>query len=200
MKNNILLIVGPSGVGKTTLQNHLTQNYSFIIPICATTRSRRQDDNFSNYVYLCNEEFDNYSNNGAFFFQTGRGTKYGYFKLDENMDRPIILITSYKYVDFIKTISKNVAVFLLTYTNYMDSMYMRLSKRNISQDEILLRYIHAVEEYKMYYPIIKDDAQLIVHTDEYTEAETFLKAKEWIENNNFAQEISQNKIMRKRQL
>ena len=54
----ILVIVGPSGVGKTTVANRVVEKMpSFEFVRSATTRAPRGDGNDSEYLYLTREEF-----------------------------------------------------------------------------------------------------------------------------------------------
>ena len=56
--NAILVIVGPSGVGKTTVANRVVERApSFEFVRSATTRAPRGDGNDSEYLYLTREEF-----------------------------------------------------------------------------------------------------------------------------------------------
>ena len=56
--NAILVIVGPSGVGKTTVANRVVErDPSFEFVRSATTRAPRGDGNDSEYLYLTREEF-----------------------------------------------------------------------------------------------------------------------------------------------
>ena len=56
--NAILVIVGPSGVGKTTVANRVVEiSPSFEFVRSATTRAPRGDGNDSEYLYLTREEF-----------------------------------------------------------------------------------------------------------------------------------------------
>ena len=55
--NAILVIVGPSGVGKTTVANRVVErDPSFEFVRSATTRAPRGDGNDSEYIYLTREE------------------------------------------------------------------------------------------------------------------------------------------------
>ena len=61
----ILVIVGPSGVGKTTVANRVVErDPSFEFVRSATTRAPRGDGNDSEYLYLTREEFLGRVNSG----------------------------------------------------------------------------------------------------------------------------------------
>ena len=61
----ILVIVGPSGVGKTTVANRVVERSpSFEFVRSATTRAPRGDGNDSEYLYLTREEFLGRVNSG----------------------------------------------------------------------------------------------------------------------------------------
>ena len=63
--NAILVIVGPSGVGKTTVANRVVEmDPSFEFVRSATTRAPRGDGNDSEYLYITREEFLDRVNSG----------------------------------------------------------------------------------------------------------------------------------------
>ncbi len=62
-----ILIIGPSGVGKTSLQNKLFDEHLEIIsPRSATTRARREGEGDDQYVFVSEEDFDSLIKDEAF--------------------------------------------------------------------------------------------------------------------------------------
>ncbi len=75
----ILVIVGPSGVGKTTVANRVVEKSpSFEFVRSATTRAPRGDGNDSEYLYLTREEFLSRVNSGKMLeYMEYGGNLYG---------------------------------------------------------------------------------------------------------------------------
>ena len=71
MKEIIIAITGPSGIGKTTLGNKLKEKNGFMTPIHSTTRAARADDEKGFYRYLSHDEFNYYVRNKQFLFWSG---------------------------------------------------------------------------------------------------------------------------------
>ena len=74
-KKNIIIIEGPSGVGKDTIINELISRYPnrFARPINATTRKMRENESQGNpYLFLNDEEFHKLRATGEIFEHTIR--------------------------------------------------------------------------------------------------------------------------------
>ena len=57
--NKILILAGPSAVGKTTVADYILKSYpSFSLVRSATTRAKRGDGHDAEYIYLSREEFN----------------------------------------------------------------------------------------------------------------------------------------------
>jgi guanylate kinase len=66
-KGKLILIVGPSGVGKGLLVNHLRErNPNFVFPQSATTREKREGEGEKQYLFLGDSEFDAMNAKGDF--------------------------------------------------------------------------------------------------------------------------------------
>ena len=73
-----IIIVGASGVGKTTVANVILENPQFCLVRSATTRKPREDGNVSEYIYLSSEEFGDAVKNGEMLeFTEYGGNFYG---------------------------------------------------------------------------------------------------------------------------
>ena len=79
MKNLIVIIEGPSGVGKDTIINTLIDKYpnKFGRPINATTRKMRENESQGHpYLFISEEEFFKLRKTGEIFEQTIRHGSY----------------------------------------------------------------------------------------------------------------------------
>lgn len=79
MQKCILIIEGPSGVGKDTIVNEIVRRYpdKFGKPINATTREMRENESQGNpYLFLTEEEFLEKRKSGDIFEQTIRHGTY----------------------------------------------------------------------------------------------------------------------------
>lgn len=79
MKKNIIIIEGPSGVGKDTIINELVSRFpnKFGKPINATTRAMRENESQGNpYLFLTDQEFLELRAKGEIFEHTIRHGTY----------------------------------------------------------------------------------------------------------------------------
>ena len=81
MSNKLLVIAGPTAVGKGTVVDYILNNFSnFHISVSATTRSPRPGEvNGRNYYFMSHDEFDSLVNSGQMLeFAVVHGdNKYG---------------------------------------------------------------------------------------------------------------------------
>jgi len=78
----IYIITGPSGVGKNTIINELSNHLDFYFSVSHTTRPRRENEvNGKDYYFISEEEFENliksdqmieYEQYGDFYYGTSR--------------------------------------------------------------------------------------------------------------------------------
>ena len=108
MLNNLYLIVGPSGVGKTTIANELTRRYGYYQVQPYTTRPRRGDDD-ENYTFVGEQEFVELPNKIACVNYHG----YFYGASVELLDRNDIYIVEPSGVDAVKKAYHNRKVFVI---------------------------------------------------------------------------------------
>ena len=75
--NYVIIVAGPSAVGKTTIINRLIEeNSQFEYVRSATTRDRRGDGNDAEYIYVSESEFLLYIKDGQMLEYTNYAGKY----------------------------------------------------------------------------------------------------------------------------
>lgn len=80
MKGVLLIISGPSGVGKTTICRRLTERLGAFLSVSATTRKRRENEvHGQDYDFVSVEEFERNQRDGKYleFAQVYGGNYYG---------------------------------------------------------------------------------------------------------------------------
>lgn len=89
----ILIITGPSGVGKNTIIDALSKKLDFNFSVSYTTRPKRVSEvNGKDYYFISNEEFQNMINNNELVeFEEYGGFAYGTSRKELNQDGLVIL-------------------------------------------------------------------------------------------------------------
>ena len=89
----ILIITGPSGVGKNTIIDALSKKLHFNFSVSHTTRPKRVSEvNGKDYYFISNEEFQNMINNNELVeFEEYGGFAYGTSRKELNQDGLVIL-------------------------------------------------------------------------------------------------------------
>lgn len=168
--SNIIAIIGPSGVGKTTLQTYLKNNLKIMPLICATTRAKRDDDS-ADIICVSNEQFDCLKNNNMFLFFSGDYNKYGYFHPNNKDDNASVsFATSYRDLnDILKIKNYNIFTIALAFSNIEESVKRRLEMRNknMSKDEVEMRISFAKDDYLKNFGNVKLNSDLLIYTDQY---------------------------------
>lgn len=183
MGKNIIVITGPSGVGKTTLQNYLKQELNILPLLCTTTRNSRPDDNPNEIKCVSKEEFDNMISQNRFFFYSGDVFKYGYSILDNN-SYANSFVTSYRDLPeiFLKD-EYNIFSIVLAFNNIEKSIRERLELRNSSEADISMRIRFALDDYEKNFEYARKTSNLVIYTDKIGIEETYLLTKEKILEN-----------------
>ena len=189
MKQMIIAITGPSGIGKTTLGNLLIKRNGFIYPTHSTTRSKRNDDESGFYKYLSHYQFKEYATKNEFLFWSGDniiidskyGNYYGILNQDYNKVsnyEKIIMYVSYKDIKNILKLNEqgyNFKILNLRYNDIEKNMYERLvsNNRNHTKKDIENRINCAIiyeEEFKQ---ILSLPEIYKINSDEYDIEETY---------------------------
>ena len=177
MNKDIIAIVGPSGVGKSTIANYLTENYQVNMPICFTTREKREDDS-----YYC------------FFFTSGKNDKYGYMYNLEN-DYPTLLLTSYKNILKFYQNNPNIIIILLSFSNIKECITSRNNNR-LDINKLNERIEYAINDYNNYFDKVYKICSLSLISDFYSITQVNQIISSFLLTNNIIKE--QNMIRRKK--
>ncbi len=192
MNKDIIAIVGPSGVGKSTIANYLTENYQVNMPICFTTREKREDDSY--YHYVSEEEFLKMENNNCFFFTSGKNDKYGYMYNLEN-DYPTLLLTSYKNILKFYQNNPNIIIILLSFSNIKECITSRNNNR-LDINKLNERIEYAINDYNNYFDKVYKICSLSLISDFYSITQVNQIISSFLLTNNIIKE--QNMIRRKK--
>lgn len=79
-KGTLVLIIGPSGVGKSVILRALRERHpEYVFPRSATTRQRRTNEGDELYHFMTDEAFSRFIEEGKFleWAQVHRGARYG---------------------------------------------------------------------------------------------------------------------------
>ncbi len=164
MNKDIIAIVGPSGVGKSTIADYLIQNYHVNMPICFTTREKRDDDTY--YHYVSEEEFIKMANRNCFFFTSGTKDKYGYMNNFQN-DYPTLLLTSYKNILSFYQENPKTTIILLSFSNIKECMIARNNNR-LEEAKLDERIRYAINDYNNYFDKVYKICSLSLISDSYS--------------------------------
>lgn len=150
--NKIIVLVAPSGAGKTTIAKKLLQDFKKIkFSVSATTRTPREDEtDGKNYYFLTDEQFDEYIENEEFLeWEFYSGNKYGTLrsevdKLVETGYFPLLDI-EVKGALNVQRIYGDKAVSIFIEPPSMDVLAERLSNRGSESDESLQKRLKRAE-------------------------------------------------------
>lgn len=152
MKNKLILLTGPSGVGKTTVAQSLLKelpNLERVVTI--TTREPRPNEkNGVDYYFISRDEFENRIKNGQMFEYDEH---YGYFygNSREELEKiwaknkialMVLDLSGVKTV--LKTFPKATSIFLIPDT--LNNLKQRILQRPMSDEDFRKRWTKATAE------------------------------------------------------
>lgn len=197
MENNkILVLAGPTGVGKSTIINSLIEQYDVMLPLCFTTRKKRDNDD-ETYVFVDQETFSKYEKNNTFFFITGKGNhKYGFSNLNSDKCKPLIIATSYENALCLKKLNKNTIIITLMYKDIARELPERIKSRNENVADYQKRMQYDIGDYNNNFDKISRLSSLVLCTSLYTIEEMNKIVANYLKDNNLIKKL-ENKVLRK---
>lgn len=151
-KNKVLVVVGPSGVGKDTLMNKLFERHpnNFQKAVTHTTRGMREgEEEGKNYYYVSKEEFEKLKDEGG-FVETNfyNNNYYGTSKKELNkaaeIDKIMYFVIDVNGATAIND-QKIPANFIAFLPPSVEVLRERLSKRNTESEEVIKGRIETAE-------------------------------------------------------
>lgn len=142
-KGKVIIISGPSGVGKgTVVKRLLEKDKNIAVSISATTRQRREGEEHGvHYFYITREEFeDNIKNDRMLEYTQYNGNYYGTLQshvreLQENGKTVILEIEVDGATQIKKKLPDAITVFMVAPSE--EEVERRLRKRNTECEEVI---------------------------------------------------------------
>lgn len=151
MNRKLIVITGPSGVGKGSLVKRLIQsNQNYSLSVSATTREKRSgEEDGREYFFLSNDEFDELVKNDGFLeWAEFAGFKYGTLRSEVDkilkQDKRVILEIELAGARQIKTSSPE-AVFIFIAPPDLKTLEERLKARGTESAGEIARRLEIAE-------------------------------------------------------
>ena len=170
-RGKVIVIVAPSGAGKTTIAQRLLKEYPQLkFSVSATTRPAREDEEHGkDYYFLNDEEFDQKVANGEFLeWEPYSGHKYGTLrsevdKLVESGYFPLLDIEVKGALNVQELYGSDVVSIFIEPPS-MDELKNRLSNRGSETDKSLSKRLKRAEMEMKYadhfdYSVVNDDLE-----------------------------------------
>ena len=116
----IVVLLGASGSGKSTIENELATHHGYKKVISYTTRQPRHGEvNGKDYYFISNEEFNEMKNLGLFaeWDEYSQGRCYGTLKADYADDDKVVVLTPNGLRQLLKTTDKSAVLSVLVKTS-----------------------------------------------------------------------------------
>lgn len=178
----VIVIVAPSGAGKTTIAQHLLEQYPKIqFSVSATTRKPRKDEkDGEDYYFITDEEFDQKIKNEEFLeWEHYSGNRYGTLrsevdKLVESGYFPLLDI-EVKGALNVQRLYNSGAISIFIEPPSMKELKQRLSKRGSETESSLQQRLKRAEMEMKYadrfdYSVVNDDLE-----EAYTEVKNIIE-------------------------
>lgn len=186
-KNVLVVLSGPSGVGKGTIAEIIRKDLDFSLSISCTTRLPREKEiNGREYFFISKEEFAKKLNSGGFLeYSEHFGNFYGTpkeFVINKLKEKDVLLEID---VNGGLSVKKNYpnAVLIMVIPPSLEELKSRLIKRHSETEqqinERLLRIEYELEKKQFYdYVVVNDDLTVAVN-----EIKNIISKEKFKENN-----------------
>lgn len=171
MKNLLIVLSGPSGVGKGTIVKRLTENKNFTLSVSCTTRPPREGEtDGKSYFFISKEEFLNGIETGGFLeYSNHFGNFYGTPKkfVDEQLKtKDVILEIEVDGALCVKRAHPE-ALLIMILPPSVEELKSRLKGRGSESDEKILerlsRMDYEISKSEFYdFTVINDDLEQAV--------------------------------------
>jgi guanylate kinase len=155
LKQNVLVIVGPSGVGKSFLTKRLIENYPFKLVLSTTTRSIRPGEVQNvDMNFVSEEEYDELENDGDMFMSNSfLNARYGYRRsfiegIKNEGKIPVAIVYSTVVDQFYREFPESFGIFL--YPSNPDLLKYRMKNRGDTDETIERRMLAMQQEVDAY--------------------------------------------------
>lgn len=151
----IVVLVGASGTGKSTIEKVLSEQFNYSKIISYTTRSPRMNEvNHEDYHFISNEEFNQMKDNNLFaeYDIYSQNRQYGGLKEDYNIDKNIVCVLTPNGLRQLKKSGIDPIVVYVTcnlktkVTRYAD----RISDTSFSIEDLQELYARAERDFGMF--------------------------------------------------
>ena len=152
----MIILIGKSGSGKSTIQNILCKNYGFNKIVTTTTRPKRRGEKQDiDYHFMSKQDFESAVLAGEFVetkeykVATGETWYYGspVDKIESAKDNDVIILTPDGCKNVIDRIGRNKVIVVYVYAN-LRAIESRLSKRGDKKDEVERRMAQDNKDFK----------------------------------------------------
>ncbi|KYH33973.1 guanylate kinase [Clostridium tepidiprofundi DSM 19306] len=153
MGEELIIISGPSGGGKTAIVEELVRKNSGVFERVVTTTTRKRRKNEDEYIYLSKEEFERLIEEDAFLEHNKfMDNMYGVLKesIETIMEKnkvPILIVDVNGYQKVIKHYESK-AIFLIPGTARQQYNQIKQRNKNCNDDEIINRMNISLHELK----------------------------------------------------
>ncbi len=153
--NKIVVLSGPSGVGKATVEKHLFNNkeLKLALSISATTRDKREGEtNGKEYYFISDEDFVGKINNNEFLeWNEHFSNKYGTLKseisrLQEDGKIPFLEIETHGAENVIKELGDENVISIFLSPPSLEELEKRIRNRKTENDQQIKERMIKVEE------------------------------------------------------
>lgn len=165
----IILLIGHSGVGKTTIINYLVDSYNFKFVRSYTTRNQRKNETPNDYNFIDKATFEYMLYNNEFIEYTQYCNNYYGLakKAFETADKPLILAVDLHGLKVLKNIYGDRVISFLIKAPSEEILLSRLKNRqgnDINFDSRILENRKVLDHELINFTVINDELEVCTNT------------------------------------